>query len=133
MSRLIATVSKIQSCDNLNIVEFNFHEIKLTMMSLDLNATLKVGSKVKLLVKPTHIALAKEFSGEVSYSNQLPTTIVSLENGTLLSSIELEIFDVKIESVITLNSSKRMNLMVGDKVTAFIKASDLSIGEILND
>ena len=133
MSRLIATVSKIQSCDNLNIVEFNFHEIKLTMMSLDLNATLKVGSKVKLLVKPTHIALAKEFSGEVSYSNQLPTTIVSLENGTLLSSIELEIFDVKIESVITLNSSKRMNLMLGDKVTAFIKASDLSIGEILND
>jgi len=133
MSRLIATVNKIQSCDNLNIVEFNFHEIKLTMMSLDLNATLKVGSKVKLLVKPTHIALAKEFSGEVSYSNQLPTTIVSLENGTLLSSIELEIFDVKIESVITLNSSKRMNLMLGDKVTAFIKASDLSIGEILND
>ena len=133
MSTFIATVSKIQNCDSLNVVEFNFHEISLSMMSLDLNAKVKIGSRVKLLIKPTHIALAKEFSGEVSYSNQLPATIVSLENGTLLSSIELELFDAKLESVITLNSSKRMKLKVGDRVMAFIKASDLSIGEVLDD
>jgi len=133
MSTFIATVSKIQNCDSLNVVEFNFHKLNLSMMSLDLNAKVKIGSRVKLLVKPTHIALAKEFSGEVSYSNQLPATIVSLENGTLLSSIELELFDAKLESVITLNSSKRMKLKIGDRVMAFIKASDLSIGEVLDD
>jgi len=133
MSTFIATVSKIENCDSLNVVKFNFHEISLSMMSLDLNAKVKIGSRVKLLVKPTHIALAKEFTGEVSYSNQLPATIVSLENGTLLSSIELELFDAKLESVITLNSSKRMKLKIGDRVMAFIKASDLSIGEVLDD
>ena len=132
MSRLLATVSKIQNCDNLNIVEFDFHTQKLSMMSLDLNANIKIGTRVNLLIKPTHIALAKEFSGEVSYSNQLQTTIVSLENGELLSSIELELYDTKLESVITCNSAKRMKLKVGDKVTAFIKASDLAIGEILD-
>lgn len=132
MSHLIATVQKIQNSDNLNIVTFDFNGQTLSMMSLDLNARVKVGAKVKLLVKPTHIALGKNFSGEVSYSNQLNTTIVSLNNGELLSSVELKIFDAILESIITLNSSKKMKLSVGDNVLAFIKASDLSIGEVLD-
>lgn len=132
MSHIIATVQKIQNSDNLNIVTFDFNGQTLSMMSLDLNARVKVGAKVKLLVKPTHIALGKNFSGEVSYSNQLNTTIVSLNNGELLSSVELKIFDAILESIITLNSSKKMKLSVGDSVLAFIKASDLSIGEILD-
>ena len=132
MSHLIATVQKIQNSDNLNIVTFAFNGQTLSMMSLDLNARVKVGVKVKLLVKPTHIALGKNFSGEVSYSNQLNTTIVSLNNGELLSSVELKIFDAILESIITLNSSKKMKLSVGDNVLAFIKASDLSIGEVLD-
>ena len=132
MNNLIATVQKIQNSANLNIVTFDFHGQTLSMMSLDLNARVKVGAKVKLLVKPTHIALGKNFSGEVSYANQLQTTIVALDNGELLSSIELQIFDTSLESIITLNSSKKMNLSVGDTLTAFIKASDLSIGEVID-
>jgi len=132
MSNLIATISKIQNCDNLHIVEFSFFTETLSMMSLDLTPKAKVGAKVRLLAKPTHIALAKEFNGEISYSNQLSTTIVSVENGELLSSIKLQLYDTSLESIITLNSSKRMDLKVGDKVTAFIKASDLSIGEFLD-
>ena len=87
--------------------------------------------KVKLAIKPTHIAIGKEFSGEVSYSNQLKCTILNIENGELLSSITLKVFDTLLESIITVNSSKRMDLKVGDNVTAFIKASDLSIGEVI--
>lgn len=132
MSYLIATVQEIQNSSNLNIVTFDFKGQTLSMMSLDLNAKVKVGTRVKLLIKPTHIALGKNFNGELSYSNQLHTTIVSIENGELLSSIELKIFDTILESIITLNSSKNMKLTVGENVTAFIKASDLSIGEVLN-
>ena len=133
MSNIIATVKDIQNCNALNIVQFDFKGITLSMMSLDLNENIKIGTKVNLVAKPSHIAIAKNFSGEVSYSNKLNTTITDIENGKLLSSITLTIFDTTLESIITVNSSKKMNLKVGDNVTAFIKASELSIDSICND
>jgi len=131
MSYLIATVSKIQNCDALHIVKFECYNQTLSMMSLDLSSNIKVGTKVKLVVKPSHIAIAKNFSGYVSYSNRLDSTIESIENGKLLSSIKLSFFDTLLESIITLESSQKMNLQAGDKITAFIKASELSIAEVL--
>jgi len=131
MNRFFATVTKIQTKENLNIVNFEFASHKLTMMSLDLDESLRVNSQVTLSVKPTHIALAKEFSGVVSYSNQLAAEIVEVENGELLSSIKLSVGDAKFESIITKDSSTRMNLKVGDMVKIFMKASELSISEIV--
>ncbi|MBE0514960.1 TOBE domain-containing protein [Sulfurimonas sp.] len=133
MSSLIATVTQIEACDSLHIVKFDSNGQTLSMMSLDLNDAIQVGTKVKLAVKPSHIAIAKDFSGEVSYSNKLEATIVSCENGQLLSNIKLKFFDTDLESIITVDSSKRMNLKAGDKVTAFIKASEVSISEICDD
>ena len=131
MSSIVATVSNIKKCDSLHIVEFECNSQTLSMMSLDLDAQIKVATKVRLVVKPSHVAIAKDFSGEVSYSNRLETTILSCENGQLLSSVKLKFFDSTLESIITLSSSKKMNLKVGDKVTALIKASELSTGEVL--
>jgi len=131
MNRFNATVTKIQTQENLNIVNFEFASHKLSMMSLGLDESLKPSSLVELSVKPTHIALAKEFVGVVSYSNQLDAKIIEVENGELLSNIKLSVGDAKFESVITKDSSTRMNLKTGDMVKIFIKASDLSIGEII--
>ncbi|EQB39317.1 hypothetical protein M947_07610 [Sulfurimonas hongkongensis] len=131
MNRFESTVTKIQTKENLNIVNFEFASYKLTMMSLDLDESISVNSQVLLSVKPTHIALAKEFSGAISYSNQLDAKIVEVENGELLSNIKLSVGDAKFESIITKDSSSRMNLEAGDLVKIFIKASELSISEII--
>ena len=133
MSQLVATIKKINSVDNLNIVEFDFNGLTLKMMSLDLNDNVQIGKKVRLLVKPTNISLAKNLIGEISLSNQIVANIQSLENGQLLTSVILEINDTILESIITVDSSKRMNLQIGEVVTILIKASNLSIGEVLND
>jgi molybdopterin-binding protein len=133
MSSLVASVTQIQSCDTLHIVKFDAYGESLSMMSLELSDDIKLGSKVKLVTKPSHIAIAKDFNGEVSYSNQLKCKIESLQNGELLSAIRLSFFNSTLESIITLSSSQRMNLRVGDEVTAFIKASELSISEIIDD
>lgn len=133
MSSLIATVTQIENCDSLHIVKFDCYNQTLSMMSLDLGDDIQIGTKVKLIIKPSHIAIVKNFEGMVSYSNKLDTTIESVENGQLLSSVKLKFVDSALESIITVNSSKKMNLKAGDNVTAFIKASELSIGEVLND
>jgi len=131
VKNIIAIVSKIENVDNLNIVNFNFNDTILSMMSLELSENIQIGTKVKLNCKSSHIAIAKDFLGEVSYSNKLNCVIQSIENGELLSCIHLKIFDTILESIITVNSSKKMDLKVGDKVIAFIKASELSISEVL--
>ena len=131
MSTLIAAIQKIQTVENLNIVTFSFHGNALKMMSLDLSDTMQVGTKVRLRIKPTAVASAKNFSGELSYSNQLSARVKSMENGVLLSSITLILHNTLLESIITKESAVKMNLHVNDEVSVLINASDLSIAEIV--
>ncbi|WP_419771007.1 MAG: TOBE domain-containing protein [Candidatus Marinarcus sp.] len=133
MSKIIATITQIKNVQSLNIVDFDFKGTPLTMMSLDLASNIVVGGRVELSVKPTHLAIVKDFAGEFSYSNQIKATIVTIEKGELISSITLKVHDVLLQSIITTKSTQRMNLQTEDDVTIFFKASELSILEVLND
>jgi len=131
MSQIQATITHIETIENLNIVKFNFSGHSLTMMSLGLSDDIQVGKEVLLSIKPTHIALGKTFSGQLSYSNQIEAKISSCTHGKLLSSITLLIEDVLFESIITVESALAMDLNVDDNITMLIQASDLSIVEVL--
>lgn len=133
MNKIVATILKIHNIDNLNIVEFKFSDMKLKMMSLDLSDDVKEGNKVVLTVKPTHVAVGKNLQGDLSYSNQIKATINEIDQGKLLSVINTKAAGTDIQSIITADSSKRMNLKTEDEIILLIKASDLSILEVLND
>ena len=130
---MIARVKDIKTIDSLNIVEFDFNNITLKMMSLELHKEVKLESKVKLLVKPSNVIISKNYIEDISLSNQTLAKIVAIENGELLSSISLKIGDTTFESIITKESSKRLHLQEGNIVNILIKASDLSILRILHD
>ena len=130
---MIARVKDIKTIDSLNIVEFDFNNITLKMMSLELHKEVKLESKVKLLVKPSNVIISKNYIEDISLSNQTLAKIVAIENGELLSSISLKIGDTTFESIITKESSKRLHLQEGNIVNILIKASDLSILRLIND
>lgn len=130
INNLEAKIISIQSVEDLNIVKFEFENHILSMMSLGLKDT-KINSRVILSANPSHIAIAKDFSGLLSYSNQIKTKITHIEMGELLCSIELEIGKHKLNSLITASSAKRLNLKINDEVLALIKASELSIKDVL--
>ena len=132
MNQINASVTEIQSVENLNIVTFKANNHLLKMMSLDLSNELKVEAKVLLSFKPTTVAIAKNISGELSFSNQLKVKIISMEVGKLLASLKLGFGEYNFESIITTASVKRMDLEVGESVMALIKSSDLSIGRVLS-
>jgi molybdopterin-binding protein len=132
MSNIEARIKDIQTVDSLNIVTFEFEGINLSMMSLELKDEVQVGKKVLLGTKPTAVAIAKEFSGEISYSNQIKANIENIEIGQLLCSINLRTSTTSFESIITAKSAKRLNLKQGDEVTALIKASEISISKVLD-
>ncbi|MCT7529712.1 TOBE domain-containing protein [Aliarcobacter cryaerophilus] len=130
---MIARVKDIKTIDSLNIVEFDFNNITLKMMSLELHKEVKLESKVKLLVKPSNVIISKNYIEDISLSNQTLAKIVAIENGELLNSISLKIGDTTFESIITKESSKRLHLQEGNIVNILIKASDLSILRVLHD
>ncbi|MFA6193069.1 MAG: TOBE domain-containing protein [Sulfurimonas sp.] len=130
MNKISARVETIESIDNISVVSFSSFGQPLKMMSLELNKNIKIGADVTLGVKASSISLAKNLSTGLSISNQLQTTIISVNNGTLLASIKLRFEDFILESIITLESSKRLSLHEGDTIVALIKSSDLSILEL---
>ncbi|MDQ7046410.1 MAG: TOBE domain-containing protein [Sulfurovum sp.] len=133
MSYIIATVSEIKNVESLHYVTFTCHKQNLSMISLELDKDVQIDKKVKLVVKSSHVAIAKEFTGLVSYANQLAMTVHSINKGKLLCSVTLEFFDMFIESIITRDASEKMSLTSGDHITVFIKASEIAICEILDD
>ncbi len=132
MNKIEAIISQIDNIDNLNIVQFDFSGIKLRMMSLDLNENIKIGQKVILVVKATNIILARDFKGMISFSNQINGKIDNIENGKLLCSVTIKVKDTYFQSIITQASANKMNLKKDDEIDIFIKASDLSIEEVIN-
>ncbi|HEO99011.1 MAG: TOBE domain-containing protein [Campylobacterales bacterium] len=131
MSTLAATVESIQSNDGLNIVTFALGEQALSMVSLELDEALSVGSKCLLGVNASSVAIGKNLSGMLSYSNQLSARITAIESGELLARIVLDISGNRLESLITLASCKRLGLKRGDEVTALIKGTELSVSRVL--
>jgi molybdate transport system regulatory protein len=130
MNRLIATITDIKSVDSINVVSFDVAQRTMKMMSLELNESLVVGTKVVLGAKATNIALAKEANPMLSISNQLEATIARIDMGALLCSVKFDFAGHLLESIITRDSALKMQLTVGDRIVALIKSSELSIVEV---
>lgn len=134
MNIITARVSDISTVDNLNIIEFDLNGSKLSMMSLELPESVKIGTTAKLTCKATHVAVGKDISGELSYSNRLTCKVESMDMGELLCALRLKLSNgTIIESIITKKSALRMNLKSDDVLVALIKASELSIEEITDE
>lgn len=132
MSNIEATVQSIECNDGLNIVTFSLGEQTLTMVSLELEDTLTVGAKCLLSVNASSVAIAKNLSGMLSYSNQLSAKVIAIEKGKLLARVLLDISGNRVESMITVASSERLGLKAEDEVTALIKSTVLSVSEVVS-
>jgi molybdopterin-binding protein len=134
LNRVETVVEDIKRVDSLCLVKFAFSDYYLSMISLELNSSIEINSKVKLAIKPTSIIIAKNFSGDISLLNKLESKIKSFEEGEILSRVEVALSDdIVLESVMTTSSFKSLNLTIDDKVDIFIKASEIAIIDILGD
>ncbi len=129
MNLIKATLKNIAQKDTLRIAEFVFDGERIYMMALELPQKLRIGESVILGIKPTHIAIRKDFDVDSSFDNQLKISIVSIEAGELLVNVKGAVGGVILESVITLKSYLRMNLQVGNTAVILLPASELFIVE----
>jgi molybdate transport system regulatory protein len=94
----------------------------LTQRSIQ-DLALTVGKPAIALIKAGFIILAKGEGLRTSARNQIPGAVASREDGAVNSEIGLDIGGGKsLVATITLESAQQLDLNVGDKVTALIKA-----------
>ena len=136
MSTLRATICDIRGYDNLHIVQFDLFTQKLTMLSLELDESVRVGSTVELAIKPTQITLAKGQDSTLACSNRLIGQITQITNGSLLSSVQVQISnnpDCTLEAILLKDIFVTMNCQLGDTLALWIKESDISIARVVQD
>jgi molybdate transport system regulatory protein len=93
------------------------------------NLEIKVGDEVIAVIKSSNVLLSTETNLKLSARNTLKGVIESINQGEINSEVVVNVGNEdKIVTVITTNSIKNMNLEIGTKVDAIIKASDIMIG-----
>ena len=65
---------------------------------------------------------------EVSARNKLAGTVKEINIGQVMAEIILKIGENEVVAVVTKESAEGLNLKVGDKAVALIKATELMIG-----
>ena len=63
---------------------------------------------------------------KISGRNQLPGEIVEIKKGDVVSEVVIQVGERQIAGVITTTSVENMALAIGDRITALIKATEVS-------
>lgn len=127
MNIIDAIITDIKKYENISAVYFDANGVTISMVALELDPRLTIGTKVQLKAKATNIALAKDINAQISIANQLEAVVEDVVNGEILCSVRLSIKDTVMESIITQKSAASMNIKAGDRLIALIKSNDISI------
>ena len=136
MNRWSGTIIAIESNDHLSLVDVLAGEDTFTAMLLETPQSaphLKVGHTVAILFKETEVALAKNLAGQISLRNRVPCTVREIRRGDILCEVLLERNGQMLTSIITTRAALRLDIQIGDKVEALVKANEVSLVEVRDE
>ncbi|HEU0240865.1 MAG TPA: TOBE domain-containing protein [Micromonosporaceae bacterium] len=86
------------------------------------------GKHVTVLVKSTDVAIASDGVGGLSVRNLVPGTVERVDHGAVMTTVKVAIAGGQsIVSAITKDGAEDLNLVAGDRVTALVKSTEVSI------
>lgn len=130
MNRLPGTIAGIETSGSIALVDVDALGQRLTATLLGATADAAAwtpGMPVALLFAETEVALAKNLSGLISMRNRINATVVSVERGSILAKVVLDVGGSRVVSIITSRSSTKLDLKPGDRVEALVKANEMSV------
>jgi molybdate transport system regulatory protein len=136
LNRLTGKIIAIESNSHMSLVDVAVGQDVFSATLLETPETadyLKVGNQVTLLFKETEIALAKNLSGMISLRNRVSVSVKRIERGDILSAVTLDYDSKKLVSVITSRAIERLQINIGDKLEALIKANEIALMAVHHD
>jgi molybdopterin-binding protein len=130
MNILTGNITSIQGSESLSLVKIAVASTIFTAIIIDTpesEAYFKIGNTVKVYFKETEVIIAKNEPLNISIQNKILCKIESIRNGEILSELHLSFEGKTINSIITTNAVKSLNLKNGDTVLALIKTNEVSL------
>jgi len=130
MNRLSGKIQEIQSHEELSLVRVAVGSSLISTIVVDRPETLpalKIGVEVKVLFKETEVVIGRLGTEGISLRNQLPSTIVEIRKGELLSRISLRHQGAILISIITSASVEELGLCPDMEVLAMIKTNEIML------
>ncbi len=127
MNQIKAEVVKIEKIERLHHLTLALNKQKLYMVTLELPTAVEIGTRLTLSFKSTNIAISTTFQRGITIQNQLKTKITAIEHGKILTSLSLDIEGFNLESIVSTNASRRLNLKIGDRPFALINETQISV------
>jgi len=126
LNSIRAEVFSIESAKEINYIKLVANGVKISLLTLQLPKGIEIDSKVNILCKESEVSIGLSKS-EISISNQIEGVITELEIGKVVTLVTVKSDAGVIKSMITTDSSRRLNLQKDLKVFALIKANELSL------
>jgi molybdate transport system regulatory protein len=133
MNQLTGTISHIQQSGNIMLVDVDVEGNIFSALMIHASQTpvwLHEGNSIGIIFKETEVSLGKKVTGRLSMRNQLPCVVKGVKRGAILSVIKLKYDNYTITSAITTRSADLLKLKPGNRVTAFIKANEITLTEL---
>jgi len=131
MNKLTGTITQLQLSGAVMLVDVRIDGQDFSALLIDSTANqqwIKVGETVNLIFKETEVSLARNLSGSLSTRNRLQQcTVTGINRGDLLSLVSLRFGQHSIASSVTTRAVDSLQLLVGDRVEALIKATEVSL------
>lgn len=130
MNKLPGKIIQIQQSGAILLVDISVggHSFSaLLIESASQPDWLREGNEVDVVFKETEVSLAKNLEGIISTRNRMPGTVQHIERGALLSKVSLKFQEYTLNSAVTTRAIEALQLKIGDKVEALVKANEVSL------
>lgn len=132
MNKLEGTIENITTSESLSIIYVKVNDLKITAIVIDTpetNNLLKIGNTLNVVFKETEVIIGKGIHHQISMQNKFIGIISAVESKELLSKVSISTSIGTINSIITTNAVKQLELNIGSEVTAMIKTNEILLTE----
>jgi len=132
MNRLKGNIEGVKVSGELSIVTIKVANTNLTAIVIDTpetDAYLVIGNSINIIFKETEVIIGVGSVTGISLRNKLFGKVISIASDNLLSKLIIQTEVGNIASIITSNSVKRLNIVVGTELTAMIKTNELMLSK----
>ena len=125
-------INRIHTHGNLSLVRMKSGTIELSVIIIETPESvpyLKMGNPIRALFKETEVIICTSENISISVGNKIPCLVKNIEEGNLLSRVELDFESNIFSALIPADSRKILDLKIGDKVIAMVKTNEIMLSE----
>ena len=133
MNHLQGEISNIQKFKQLIRVEIQIADDTLYAIILDMGPDAGyrpvLTNTCTILFKETEVSICTDDARHVSISNRISCTLLDIEKEQILSRVKLLYQDKIIFATLSSSELERLNVQIGDQVTALVKENEVMLAD----